>query len=110
MAPRHLSTGGPGLATLHGLALLPNLFHHRWANRALVDALSTLPPEHLPRRTPGGFGALQETLYHLILNEARYRDTSTAVIPQHTRCRPSRTRPLDLCCCRRTLTTATPSR
>lgn len=57
-------------------ALLPHLYrHHKWANLALIDYLSALPEEDLQRRAPGGFGSIHETLFHYIVNEARFVDT-----------------------------------
>lgn len=57
------------------MTLLTNLFrHHRWANLTLIDHLAKLPPEDLQRRAPGGFGTIQETLYHYVHNESRFID------------------------------------
>ena len=57
------------------MTLLTNLFrHHKWANLTLIDALAAMPPEHLQRRAPGGFGTIQETLYHMLVNEDRFLD------------------------------------
>jgi uncharacterized damage-inducible protein DinB len=57
------------------MSLLPDLFrHHRWANLRLIDHLAGMSPEDLARKAPGGFGSIHETLYHLVVNEARFID------------------------------------
>lgn len=68
--------------------LLTHLYrHHKWANIALVDHLAARPPEDLLRKAPGGFGTIQETLFHLLTNEARFidslagRDLSSSELP-----------------------------
>lgn len=55
--------------------MLRNLYqHHRWANLRLIDALTAMAPEDLARKTPGGFGTIQETLTHFVYNEGRFLD------------------------------------
>jgi uncharacterized damage-inducible protein DinB len=57
------------------MTLLPHLYrHHKWANLRLIDHLAEMSPEDLARRAPGGFGSIHETLYHYIINEARFLD------------------------------------
>ena len=49
------------------MSMLRHLYqHHRWANLRLIDALTAMPAEDLARKTPGGFGTIQETLTHVI--------------------------------------------
>jgi uncharacterized damage-inducible protein DinB len=55
------------------MTLLSDLFqHHRWANLTLIDHLASRPAEDLQRKAPGGFGTIQETLFHMITTEGRF--------------------------------------
>jgi uncharacterized damage-inducible protein DinB len=58
------------------MSLLEHLYrHHKWANLTLIDHLATLNPDDLSRRAPGGFGTIQETLFHFVATEARFLDS-----------------------------------
>ncbi|MFN8619044.1 MAG: DinB family protein [Dehalococcoidia bacterium] len=57
------------------MTTLPHLYrHHRWATLTLIDHLAGRPAEDLDRRAPGGFGAIAETLTHMLYNEVRFID------------------------------------
>lgn len=52
------------------MTMLTRLFHHHhWANMRLIDALANLPAGALAEELPGGYGIIEETLAHYILNE-----------------------------------------
>ena len=56
--------------------LLPHLYrHHKWANLVLIDHLAAMTQEDRDRRAPGGFGSIHETLFHYVVNEARFLDS-----------------------------------
>ena len=57
------------------MTLLANLYrHHGWANLTLIDHLATLSKEDRQRKAPGGFGAIDETLVHMVTAEGRFLD------------------------------------
>ncbi|HET7093930.1 MAG TPA: DinB family protein [Thermomicrobiales bacterium] len=52
---------------------LVNLFdHNRWANLRLIDACAGLDDGQLGASVAGGYGALGDTLVHLVAAEGRY--------------------------------------
>src|SRR5215212_8666333 len=56
-----------------GNPILAELFRHNlWANLILIDLCATLPNEILETNVPGTFGAIRETLTHLVGAEERY--------------------------------------
>jgi len=46
--------------------------HHLWANLALLDACEQLPEEGLDAGATGTYGAIRDTLVHLLAAEGRY--------------------------------------
>ena len=46
--------------------------HHLWANLRLLDACEQLPDEGLDAGAPGTYGAVRDTLVHLLAAEGRY--------------------------------------
>jgi len=50
--------------------------HHLWANLRLVDALAGLDPALLRASAAGTYGAVDDTLQHLVTAEERYELTA----------------------------------
>ena len=46
--------------------------HHVWATAQLIGFCRTLPSDMLERSVPGAYGAVIETLHHLVSSEASY--------------------------------------
>ena len=46
--------------------------HHLWANLSLLDACEELPDEGLDAGATGTYGAIRDTLVHLLAAEGRY--------------------------------------
>ena len=46
--------------------------HNLWANLELLDACAKLTDDHLAAAAPGTYGAVQDTLVHLLASEGRY--------------------------------------
>jgi uncharacterized damage-inducible protein DinB len=52
---------------------LTNLFrHHQWANLRLFELCAALTPEQLNAAIPGTYGAIRDTLQHLVTSEQSY--------------------------------------
>jgi len=52
---------------------LADVFRHNlWANLRLLEACAGLPEEHLDASVPGTYGAVRDTLQHMLASEARY--------------------------------------
>ncbi len=55
------------------MSTLARLFRqHRWANLVLVDAIAALPADVLGLSLPGTYGAVHQTLAHMVEGEERY--------------------------------------
>lgn len=60
------------------MSTLAALFeHNRWANEQLLDACRDLTPEQLATKVEGTYGALGETLAHLVSGETFYVELLT---------------------------------
>jgi uncharacterized damage-inducible protein DinB len=46
--------------------------HHVWATLALIDRCQALTPEQLELTTPGTYGSIHATLFHLVWSDRRY--------------------------------------
>ena len=54
-------------------SVLTTLFaHNTWANLKLLDFCEALPAEHLEATAPGTYGAIRDTLWHLVGAEVSY--------------------------------------
>ena len=62
--------------------------HNLWANLRLLDACAQLSEDDLAATAPGTYGAVRDTLTHLVASEARYVGEFTG--------RPPKTRPEEL--------------
>ena len=64
------------------MSTLAALFeHNRWANEQLLEACRDLTPEQLATRVEGTYGALGETLAHLVSGETFYVELLTDWAP-----------------------------
>jgi uncharacterized damage-inducible protein DinB len=63
-------------------AFAPEIFKHNlWANLQLLDFCAALEEEHLAAKVEGTYGAVRETLVHLVASEARYVGEFTRKAP-----------------------------
>jgi uncharacterized damage-inducible protein DinB len=56
--------------------------HNLWANLRLLDACAELSEDDLAATAPGTYGAVRDTLTHLIASEARYVGEFTGKPPE----------------------------
>ncbi len=56
--------------------------HHAWATLTLIDHCNSLPPEPLHEAVPGTYGAILNTLTHLVGADQRYLDGLTGEPPE----------------------------
>jgi len=53
--------------------LIADVFRHNlWANLRLLDACAALGPDKLAASAPGTYGAVSDTLVHMLASEGRY--------------------------------------